>query len=143
MQAIGRQSEGATDGAPVHYERHRPKQTTLDRLVQLHAASVIAHTEASTGSGLPRFIKYEFDAFIECAILVHGFLRLRCGDCGHEKLLALLQAPRVLSAMSRTPDVAHRGAPGRSRHPARAGAPLHCPALDGVYWCGGDGVPLR
>jgi hypothetical protein len=56
--------------------------------VQQHAASFIAHTEASTGAELPRFIKDEFDAFLECGILAHGFLRLRCGECGHDKLLA-------------------------------------------------------
>ena len=37
---------------------------------------------------LPEFIKDEFDAFLECGILAHGFLRLRCGECGHEKLVA-------------------------------------------------------
>jgi glycine/D-amino acid oxidase-like deaminating enzyme len=37
---------------------------------------------------LPRFVKDEFDAFLECGILAHGFLRLRCGECGHDKLLA-------------------------------------------------------
>ncbi|MBK8763866.1 MAG: transposase zinc-binding domain-containing protein [Burkholderiaceae bacterium] len=26
--------------------------------------------------------------FLECGILAHGFLRLRCGECGHDKLLA-------------------------------------------------------
>ena len=76
------------DGASLHYDRHRPEQTTLYRLVQQHAASFIAHTEASTGSELPRFIKDEFDAFLDCGILACGFLRLRCGDCGHDKLLA-------------------------------------------------------
>ncbi len=76
------------DGAPVYYERHRPEQTTLYRLVQQHGASFIAHTEASTGGELPQFIKDEFDAFLECGILAHGFLRLRCGACGHDKLLA-------------------------------------------------------
>ena len=30
----------------------------------------------------------EFDAFLECGILAHGFLRLRCGDCSHDKLVA-------------------------------------------------------
>lgn len=55
----------APDGAPLHYERHRPEQTTLYRLVQQLAASFIAHTEASTGSELTRFIKDEFDAFLE------------------------------------------------------------------------------
>ena len=53
----------------LHYERHRPEQTTLYRLVQQHAASFIAHTEASTDAELPRFIKDEFDAFLECSIL--------------------------------------------------------------------------
>jgi uncharacterized protein (DUF983 family) len=50
--------------------------------------TIIAHTEASTGAELPRFIKDEFDTFLECGILAHGFLRLRCGECGHDKLLA-------------------------------------------------------
>jgi hypothetical protein len=68
---------------PPPYERHRPEQTTLYRLVQQHAAHFIAHTAASTGAELPRFIKEEFDAFLECGILAHGFLRLRCGECGH------------------------------------------------------------
>ena len=53
MGAIGRRPRWAPDGAPFYYERHRPEQTTLYRQVQLHAASFIAHTEASTGSGLP------------------------------------------------------------------------------------------
>jgi hypothetical protein len=37
---------------------------------------------------LPRFIKDEFDAFLECGILAHGFLRLCCGAGGLGKLLA-------------------------------------------------------
>ena len=88
MQAIGRQPQRAPVGATVHYERHRPEQTTLYRLVQQHAASFIAETEAATGADLPQFVKDEFDAFLECGILAHGFLRLRCGDCGHDKLVA-------------------------------------------------------
>ena len=83
MQATAQQPQRAPAGAPVHYERHRPEKTTLYRLVQQHAASFIAYTEASTGAALPQFVKDEFDAFLECGILAHGFLRLRCGDCGH------------------------------------------------------------
>lgn len=88
MQAVGRQPQRAPDGAPVHHERHCPEQATLYPLVHQHAASFIAHTEAGTGSELPRFIKDEFDAFLKCGILAHGFLRLRCGECGHDKLVA-------------------------------------------------------
>ena len=82
MQAIGRQPQRAPDGAPVHYERHRPEQTTLYRLVQQHAATFIAQAEDAAGAALPQFVKDEFDAFLVCGILAHGFLRLRCGDCG-------------------------------------------------------------
>ena len=88
MQTIGRQPQRAPDGAPVHYERHRPEQTTLCRLVQQHVASSIAHTEARTGAELSRFIKDEFDTFLECGILAHAFMRLRCEECDHDKLLA-------------------------------------------------------
>ncbi|MCE2661183.1 MAG: transposase [Rubrivivax sp.] len=88
MQAIGRQPQRAPDGAPVHYDRHRPEQTTLYRLVQQHAATFFAQAEDAAGADLPQFVKDEFDAFLECGILAHGFLRLHCGDCGHDKLVA-------------------------------------------------------
>jgi len=29
----------------------------------------------------------ELDAFLECGILAHGFLRVRCAESGHEKLV--------------------------------------------------------
>ena len=90
MQANATHQTGRAhcDGAPVHYERHRPEQTTLYRLVQQHAATFFAQAEDAAGADLPQFVKDEFDAFLECGILAHGFLRLRCGDCGHDKLLA-------------------------------------------------------
>jgi len=72
----------------VHYERRRPEETTLYQVVQEHLESFLAQVEAETGASLPQFVKDEFDAFLECGILAHGFLRLRCGDCGHEKLVA-------------------------------------------------------
>ena len=53
MQATGRQPQRVPDGAPLHYELHLPEQTMLYRLMQRHAASFIAHTDASTGSELP------------------------------------------------------------------------------------------
>ena len=88
MQANARQPHRAPDGAPVHYERHLPEQTTLYRLVQQHAETFFAEVEAATGASLPQFVKDEFDAFLECGILAKGFLRLRCGNCGHDKLVA-------------------------------------------------------
>ena len=34
------------------------------------------------------FVKDECEAFLECGILAYGFLRVRCADCAHEKLVA-------------------------------------------------------
>jgi|CXWL01.1.fsa_nt_gi hypothetical protein len=78
----------ATAGNRIHYERHRPEETALYQLVQEHVETFFAQVELVTGSGLPDFVKDEFDAFLECGILAHGFLRLRCADCAHEKLVA-------------------------------------------------------
>ena len=50
--------------------------STLHRLVQRRAACLVAHTEASAGVALPRFVKDEFDAFLEYDIVAHGFLKL-------------------------------------------------------------------
>lgn len=85
MQAIGRQPQRAPDGASVHYEHHVSEQTALYRLVQQHAATFVALAEAAAGADLPQFVKDEFDVSLECGILAHGFLRLRCGDCGQLK----------------------------------------------------------
>ena len=57
-------------------------------MVQQHLESFYAQVEAETGKALPVFIQQEFDAFLECGILAHGFLRARCGECFAEKLVA-------------------------------------------------------
>jgi hypothetical protein len=64
----------------IHYERRRPEDTVLYQIVQEHLETFLAQVEAETGSGLPDFVKAEFEAFLECGILAHGFLRLRCTD---------------------------------------------------------------
>jgi hypothetical protein len=86
---MGRQPQRAAYGASLHDERRRPEQTALHGVVQQHAVSFFAHTEASTGSELPRIIKDEFDALLECSIRAHGFRRWHCAERGHGKLLAL------------------------------------------------------
>ena len=86
---MGHALQRAPTAKPVHYARRRPEETTLYQLVQAHAESFFAQVEVETGAGLPEFVKEEFDAFLECGILAHGFLRLRCAECAHEKLVAV------------------------------------------------------
>lgn len=64
------------------------KRLPLYQLVQEHVETFFAQVETETGSGLPVFVRDKFDAFLECGILAHGFLRLRCADCAQEKLVA-------------------------------------------------------
>ena len=56
--------------------------------MQEHLEPFLAQVKAGGVAGLPQFVKDEFDAFLECGILAHGFLRLRCAECAHEKLVA-------------------------------------------------------
>jgi len=43
---------------------------------------------ASQGKYLPAYIAQEFDEYLKCGRLEHGFLRVRCEACHHEKLVA-------------------------------------------------------
>ena len=97
----------AASGKPVHYERRRLEETILYQLVQEHVETFLAQVENETGSGLPGFIKDVFDVFLECGVLAHGFLHLRCSEYVHEKLVILFLvndadfAPRVARAVWR------------------------------------------
>ena len=68
--------------------RRRPEETILHCLVREHLEAFLAQAEARTGTSLPGFVRDEFEAFLECGILAHGFVRVRCADCAHEKLVA-------------------------------------------------------
>jgi hypothetical protein len=71
----------------VHYERRRPEETILYQLIQENLETFFAQIEMETGNGLPDFVKDEFEVFLECGLLPHGFLRLLCEDCPHENLV--------------------------------------------------------
>jgi hypothetical protein len=50
-------------GQCIHYQRRRPEETTLYRLVQEHAQTFFAQVEHETGADLPEFVKEQFEAF--------------------------------------------------------------------------------
>ena len=85
---MGPALQRAPTAHPCHYERRRPEETTLYQSGAGAPRNLLGPSRSRGGSGLPQFVKDEFDAFLECGILAHGFLRLRCGECGHEKLVA-------------------------------------------------------
>ena len=71
-----------------HYQRRRPEQTPLYRLVREHYETFAAEVEHVCTTGLPQFVKDEFNAYLDCGILAHGFLRLTCDGCARDTLVA-------------------------------------------------------
>jgi hypothetical protein len=71
----------AAPASQAHYARGRPEQTPLYRLVRQHYETFAAEVAHASGAGLPQFVKDEFEAYLDCGILAHGFLRLTCDGC--------------------------------------------------------------
>jgi hypothetical protein len=70
---------------PAHesaeYARRQPETTLLYKTLQAHWLEFFAEIEAEGGE-LPAFVKDEFEAYFRCGVLAHGFLRVRCKECG-------------------------------------------------------------
>jgi len=69
------------------YVRHRPETTLLYQIVQEYWPEFQAEL-ASHGRYLPAYVTKEFDEYLKCGRLEHGFLRVRCEACHDEKLVA-------------------------------------------------------
>src|SRR5512139_964145 len=71
---------------PPGCAQHRPEATLLYRLVDQHYPALLAGREAADRP-LPRYVQQEFEAYLKCGRLEHGFLRVCCDDCHAEKLV--------------------------------------------------------
>ncbi|MED5458553.1 MAG: transposase zinc-binding domain-containing protein, partial [Pseudomonadota bacterium] len=69
------------------YQRHRPEQTLFYKLVEEHYPA-FAERMACEGRALPEYVRREFEEFLRCGRLQHGFLRVRCDGCHAERLVA-------------------------------------------------------
>jgi len=68
------------------YTPRSPERTLLHRVVREQLEPFLARARAREHPA-PRFIEQELRAFLRCGILAHGFLRLHCDDCGHDRLV--------------------------------------------------------
>ena len=80
-----RNAEG--DWPAGSYQRHRPEQTLLYQIVEQHYPAFTAHL-AERGKELPGYVQREFEDYLKCGRLEHGFLRVRCESCHVEHLVA-------------------------------------------------------
>jgi len=61
--------------APRH-ERHPPEQTLLNQLIEEYYPAFEAQWSAE-GRVLPGYVRQEFDEYLKCGRLEHGFLRVQ------------------------------------------------------------------
>ena len=71
------------------YPRREPERTLLHRIVRENLASFLAEAAQRYPSGeLPHFIACEFERYLRCGLLCHGFARVRCPTCRDDLLVA-------------------------------------------------------
>ena len=75
-----------TSGFAPAYERHRPEETALYTVVCEQVEAFLARAREGDRPA-PCFIEQELRAYLRCGILEHGFLRLHCDTCGHDRLV--------------------------------------------------------
>ncbi|STY67604.1 Uncharacterised protein [Micrococcus luteus] len=83
---VARAANTALAAAPS-YARHVPERTLLYALVQAHYPDFIVRLEAEDRS-LPEYVREEFETYLRCGVLEHGFLRVVCEQCRAERLVA-------------------------------------------------------
>jgi ribosomal protein S27E len=69
------------------FESHHPEQTLLYQLIEKYYPALVEQLEAQ-GRSLPTHVHREFEAYLKCGRLEHGFLRVRCEKCHFERLVA-------------------------------------------------------
>ncbi len=71
----------------IFYDRHQPDQTLLYQFVEAHYPALVDQL-AQQGKSLPYHVHREFEGYLKCGRLEHGFLRVRCDKCHFERLVA-------------------------------------------------------
>lgn len=82
---VGR--EASVGEGAAHYTRHRPEWTLLYQIVEEYYPAFVSHL-AARGMALSVYVQREFEDYLRCGRLEHGFLRMRCDTCHAEHLVA-------------------------------------------------------
>ena len=79
--------EASADVAARVYVRHRPERSLLYQIVEEYYPVFVSYL-ATQGTALPGYVQREFEDYLKCGRLEHGFLRVRCDSCHAEHLVA-------------------------------------------------------
>jgi hypothetical protein len=74
----------------ARHARRQPENTVLYGVVRDHLPTFLelARDRSEGGFGYPRYVEREFEKFLACGLLCHGFVRVHCGNCGDDRLVA-------------------------------------------------------
>jgi len=80
----------ARESAAARYRPRRPSESVLYRCVQQHLETWLVQCRDGHDDewSVPEHVEREFRRYLDCGILAHGFARARCGQCGHDFLIA-------------------------------------------------------
>jgi hypothetical protein len=79
----------AQAGQPHSFERHRPEETTLYRVVQDNLQTLYAAVNAGfDGAALPAFVRDDLEGYLSCGLLCRGFALFACSACPERTLVA-------------------------------------------------------
>ena len=89
MEAGMSRTAALKESAPpqLSHERHRPEKALLYRIIDRYYPAFRTYL-ADQGRSLPYHVQREFEEYLKCGRLEHGFLRIQCGICHHERLVA-------------------------------------------------------
>ena len=71
----------------IAYRRRKPEAEPLYQAMSGHLETFLAQLQA-TDRQLPRHVEQELRGYLACGILAHGFLRVRCEECGESRAVA-------------------------------------------------------
>ena len=75
----------------TRYHRHQPEDTSLYPIIEQNLP-VLRDTLQQQEASLPGFVLAEFEDYLRCGRLEHGFVRVKCPlrqtGCRHEHLVA-------------------------------------------------------
>jgi ribosomal protein S27E len=80
-------TKGLLSRATMEYTRHQPEQTLLYQVVEQYYPEFLAHLSESDKT-LPQYVQNDFEEYLKCGRLEHGFLRVQCESCHQEQLVA-------------------------------------------------------
>ena len=69
------------------YRLRRPETGVLYKVISENLETFIARSRMVNHRGIPDYVEQEFRSFLECGVLAYGFIRVKCSDCGKEKLV--------------------------------------------------------